>query len=207
MHQSDNPNEEQSPSLSQPQAWDAEPTGLEPTIKGVESQLVQSWFAAYRQGKVSILLRMMDTRQQNQYQKWSVGIALRCARRLLPLFEAELPGDRRPRLALEAASEWLFDQSHANTAAAVRAGRAAERAAMDVVGKIPRSRAVPLQHAALAAKCAALSCSSLKTSYLTTAVASVESVRTGMFDYKYAPDAVQRAQLRAAMIVLQKRLS
>lgn len=180
-------------------------TGQEPVISGVDSRIVATRHGAYRAGKLSTLLKLMNSAQRMRFQQWSVRVAVRYARKILPLYEEALAGDRRPRLAIVAAQLWLENPTVETEAAARRAGRAAEKAALEAGKKLSRIRVPKVQHAALAAKCTALAAASQNANHLLTVVSSIEAARTDMFDYKYAPDAVRRAQLRAAMVISQKR--
>ena len=63
-------------------------------------------------------------------KKQAVAFACDCARLVLPVWEKYAPDDKRPRLAIEAAEQWvLFDGRNAAAAAADAAARAAARAA------------------------------------------------------------------------------
>ena len=70
----------------------------------------------------------------------AVQIAVACADRVLPQFEALHPGDLRPRKAIEAAKAWL--EQHPSAAAAAAAAAAAERKwqaekIREIVGRCP----------------------------------------------------------------------
>lgn len=181
-------------------------TGQEPVLKGVSGEVLAHRLGAYRAGRLSSLLKLMNSRQQDEFQRWSVRVAVRYARRAVEAFEAEVSGDTRPRLAVDAARHWLEEPSTASQAAARRAGRAAEKAALQVPRRLPRHKAPAVQYAALAAKCTAMAACSPKPSHLLTVVSSVEAARTDFYDHKFAPEAVRRAQLRAAYVILSRGL-
>ena len=71
-------------------------------------------------------------RKSNAIDKMqAVLLAVACADHVLPVFEAKYPNDKRPRLALEAATAWAKDPSDANKKAAYAAAYAAAADAYD----------------------------------------------------------------------------
>jgi hypothetical protein len=62
-------------------------------------------------------------------KKYSVKIAIKCAERVLHIFEAAYLDDKHPRLAIEAAKKWLKDPSEKNRIAANKAANKASATA------------------------------------------------------------------------------
>ena len=99
----------------------------------------------------------------------ATGVALRAARRVLPIFEAKYPDDPRPRVALELAEKWLADPTsvskeelraaaaatYAATYAAARAAYAAAYAADAAYAAADAAHAAAAADAARAAVYAA----------------------------------------------------
>lgn len=75
-------------------------------------------------------MRLVDIRLWDK--KDSVALAIYAAELVIDLFEKQMPDDKRPRLAIEAAKTWLENPTDKNRAAAW-AARAAGAAAYDEI--------------------------------------------------------------------------
>jgi hypothetical protein len=57
---------------------------------------------------------LLKARLKKMSQVFCVSFACRCAHLVLPTFEAEKPGDNRPRAAIEAAERWIMEPTEKN---------------------------------------------------------------------------------------------
>ena len=57
-------------------------------------------------------------------KEWNVTFAIWCARKVLPIWEARHPEDRRPALAIQATQNWLDAPSEKNASLACKAAAA-----------------------------------------------------------------------------------
>jgi len=103
-------------------------------------------------------MNIYETLKKANSKEICVRFAVFCAEKALPVFEKEYPDDERPRLAIEAAKNWLKNQTEesrlmADAAAyAVYAAYAAlDAAALDTAADAARAAADAAAYAAYAA--------------------------------------------------------
>ena len=102
----------------------AEIKALDPCLDGWE------WYLKNQEEDLLKLL-LSANKEHPDYSRWlftklmtkdqCVGIAIYSARLVLDIFEDKYPEDNRPRLAIEAAENWLKDPSEENVSAATYA--------------------------------------------------------------------------------------
>jgi len=96
------------------------------------------------------VIRILDTEMISV--KWAVS----CAKYVLHIFEEQYPDDKRPRKAIEAASNWIKDPSIKNKEICKSAANASRYIAFDASntsGRIIRNAAYSATDAACAASC------------------------------------------------------
>lgn len=99
--------------------WTDQPPCVHPALRVLAIQANDRMDAEGRQRLLDLAPRLMGTSDADKLV--SVRLAIFCARRVLPVFEARRPGDGRPRVAIEAAEAWCADPSDEKRAAAVAA--------------------------------------------------------------------------------------
>ena len=106
--------------------WTDNPPCVHPVIRHIAIAVNDSADDEGRQKLLDLAPRMMGTNRDDR--QLSVDLAIFCAERVLPIFEAKYPNDDRPRKAIEAAK-------NGNAAdAAVYAAYAAYAAAANAAG-------------------------------------------------------------------------
>lgn len=107
--------------------WTDEPECVHPVLRAASIRVNDSLDDAGRQRLLDLVPRLMGTASDDRVL--TVRLAVFCARRVLHLFEADHPGDHRPRRAVEAAEAWCDDQTAAYAPVAYAARAAAAAAA------------------------------------------------------------------------------
>ena len=108
--------------------WTDHPPCVHPVIQRLAISANDSLDDTGRQKLLDLVPRMMNTASGDK--RLSVQLAVFCAERVLPIFEARYADDDRPRKAIEAACEWLrTGKKPADDAAAAYAVYAADAAA------------------------------------------------------------------------------
>lgn len=103
--------------------WTDAPECVHPVLRAVAIQVNDSLDDADRQRLLDLVPRLMGTASDDRVL--TVRLAVFCARQVLPVFEADRPGDDRPRRALEVAEAWCDNPTAANAASAYAAAEAA----------------------------------------------------------------------------------
>src|SRR5690349_17721027 len=85
--------------------WTDRPPCVHPVIQQLAILANDSLDDAGRQQLLTLAPRMMNTASPDK--RLSVQLAVFCAERVLPIFEARYADDYRPKKAIEAAREWL----------------------------------------------------------------------------------------------------
>ena len=110
--------------------WTDEPPCVHPVLRKLAIRANDALDDPRRQALLDLIPRLMHTATKDR--RVSVGLAVYCARAVLPLYEARYPGDLRPRRAIEAAesgADAARAAVYAAYAAAAAAGAAAAAAA------------------------------------------------------------------------------
>ena len=106
--------------------WTDEPPCVHPVLRKLAIRANDALDDPRRQALLDLIPRLMHTATKDR--RVSVGLAVYCARAVLPLYEARYPGDLRPRRAIEAAESGA-DAARAAVYAAYAAAAAAGAAA------------------------------------------------------------------------------
>ena len=85
--------------------WTDQPECVHPVIRKAAIAANDELADEYRQKLLDLAPRLMGTNTGGY--ELTVRLAVWCARRVLRVFEEAVPGDRRPRQAIEAAEAWL----------------------------------------------------------------------------------------------------
>jgi len=139
-----------------------------------------------KDGKVEyanwILCRILDKRQKTMY-------AIFAAEQILPLFEKKYPRDKRPRIAIERAKEWLKNpEKQDRIAGAVKAAREAHTASLtgDCVYADSYAACIAAHVAAYAAQIAGSNSDTLNAVYAAASAISAGHAYAFTFVYSEA---------------------
>ena len=130
----------------------------------------------------------------------AVGVALRAARRVLPIFEAKYPNDPRPRVALGLVRAWLADPTNVSDgelrAAAYAAYAAADAATYAADAAYAAARAAAAAAAYAAADAAYAADDAADAAADAAAYAAARAAAADAAAYAAADAAAERAQQR-----------
>ncbi len=180
-------------------------TGREPVLKGVNSRIVADRRGAYLTGSLKSLRKLMTNAQQHSFKDWNIKLLLRRVEAVLPIFEKEYYYNDRPRQAMRMTELWLENPTAIPQGELITAYSELKMASFEVRG-----------HAAFVAHAAAVALSMTIVDWNLVHLITREGIWQAARAHGFADnrnltvandivhDAVKRAQVRAAYIILNR---